>query len=108
MADQWKNWTLIFSLVTLKGVIPTSDYSCWKYFVQVCSLVCSKAISIHSINQCDQFLVTFCTWFERLYGSMLCTPHMHLHCHIKECLLDYGPGCSFWLFACERMTIIIL
>ena len=93
-----------FFLVTLKGVIPTSDYNCWKLFVQACSLVCSKAISIDSINQCDQFLVTFCTWFERLYGSMLCTPNMHLHCHIKECLLDYGPGCSFWLFACERMN----
>ena len=60
--------------------------------------------SIDAINQCDHFLVTFFTCFEQLYGSMICTPNMHLHCHIKECLLDYGPGCSFCLFTCEKMN----
>ena len=34
----------------------------------------------------------------------MCTPNMHLHCHLKQCPLDYGPACSFWLFACERMN----
>ena len=36
-ADQWKNWALMYLLVTLKGVIPTSDYNYWKLFVQACS-----------------------------------------------------------------------
>ena len=103
-ADQWKNWTLIYSLVTLRGVLPTNDYNCWRLYVQACSLVCSKAISVDAINQCDRILIAFCNHFQQLYGDELCTPNMHLHCHIKECLLDYGPGCSFWLFACERMN----
>ena len=26
---------------------------------------------------------------------------MHMACHIKECMLDYGPPSSFWCFAFE-------
>ena len=36
-ADQWKNWTLYFSLYSLKGVLPHRDYDCWLMFVKVCS-----------------------------------------------------------------------
>ena len=103
-ADQWKNWTLIFSLASLKDVLPFADYSCWKLYVQACNLVCSKAITLDAINQLDSLLIRFCTCFQQLYGAEQCTPNMHLHCHIKECLIDYGPGCSFWLFACERVN----
>ena len=39
-----------------------------------------------------------------MYIGELCTPNMHLHCHIQECLVDYGPGCSIWAFACERLN----
>ena len=100
-ADQWKNWTLILAL---KGVLPSADYACWKLYVQACSLVCSKAISMDAISRCHGFFVAFCRSFEQLYGAHLCTPNMYLHCHIKECLVDYGPGCSIWLFACERLN----
>ena len=103
-ADQWKNWTLIYSLVALKNILPFTDYTCWKMYVEACSLVCSKAISLDAVNRCNDLLVSFCTGFQRLYGAEKCTPNMHLHCHIKECLVDYGPGCNFWLFACERMN----
>jgi len=37
-----------------------------------------------------------------LYGAEKCSPNMHLHLHLKQCILDYGTACSFWLFACER------
>ena len=68
--DQWKNWTLIYSLVALRGILPHDDYNCWKSYVKACRLVCSKAISIDSVNQCDQNLA-FCTRFRQLYGTEL-------------------------------------
>ena len=37
-ADQWKSWTLIYSLDALK---PEAHYSLWLQFVQVCQLMCS-------------------------------------------------------------------
>jgi hypothetical protein len=27
---------------------------------------------------------------------------MHLHLHLKECILDYGPLYAFWCFPFER------
>ena len=27
---------------------------------------------------------------------------MHVHCHLAECLHDFGPAHTFWLFAFER------
>lgn len=34
----------------------------------------------------------------------MCTPNMHLHLHLKESLLDYGPIYAFWLFSFERFN----
>lgn len=32
---------------------------------------------------------------------------MHLHTHLIDCILDYGPVYSFWLFSFERYNGII-
>ena len=32
---------------------------------------------------------------------------MHLHCHLFECITDYGPLHSFWCFAFERYNGIL-
>ncbi len=32
---------------------------------------------------------------------------MHMHCHLKEVLLDYGPVYGFWLFSYERYNGIL-
>ena len=103
-ADQWKNWTILFSLVALKDILPSRHYECWSLFVQACNLTCSKALSEESVTALDQLLVGFCQRFEQIIGPDLCTINMHLHCHLQKCILDYGPPNSFWLFGCERMN----
>lgn len=101
-ADQWRNWTTIFSPVVLKDILPNNHLRCWLLFVRACSLLSTRIISIEAINQADSYLVEFCKQFCILYGAHACTPNMHLHLHLKECLLDYGPVHSFWCFAFER------
>ena len=32
---------------------------------------------------------------------------MHLHCHLHECIKDYGPIYSFWLFSFEHYNGIL-
>lgn len=49
----------------------------------------------------------FLSTFERLYGKEFCTINLHLHAHLSECILQYGPVYSFWLFAFERMNGIL-
>lgn len=93
--------------MALKGTLPDSHYQCWYIFVEACHLICSRTISIDNILRLDQLLMRFCNCFEATYGSDACTPNLHLHAHLKNCFLDYGPSSSFWLFAFERFNGIL-
>lgn len=35
------------------------------------------------------------------------TPNVHMHGHLKDAILDYGPIHSFWLFSFERYNDIL-
>ena len=106
-ADQWKNWTLIYSQVVLKEILSDEHYQCWHTFVMACHFMCSRAISQAAVSQMDAYLMSFCKSVERLFGPDACTPNLHLHGHPQECYMDYGTADSFWLFAFERMNGIL-
>ena len=106
-ADQWKNWTLLYSLPSLKEILPHKEYDCWLLFVKACNLLCRRQITADQLERADEFLVSFCMEFEKLYDHSYCTINMHLHCHLKECLNDFGPVYSFWLFSFERLNGIL-
>ena len=38
---------------------------------------------------------------------MACTINLHLHCHLRECIIDYGPVYAFWLFSDEPLNGIL-
>ena len=106
-ADQWKNWTTVYSLFALKGVLPDNHLECWRHFVLACKLRGKKVLTYSDIELGDRHLMEFCRTFEELYGKDLVTPNMHLHGHLKQCLLDYGPFHSFWCFSFERFNGIL-
>ena len=103
-ADQWRSWITIFSPVALKGILPLNHLRCWLLYVRACSLLCTRIITNDAIEQADQYLELFCKQFMSLYGAEACTPNMHLHLHLKDCLLDYGPVHGFWCFGFERFN----
>ena len=53
------------------------------------------------------YQLKFCQAFESLYGKGKVTPNMHLHTHLVDCVLDYGPVYAFWLFSFERYNGIL-
>ena len=69
--------------------------------------MCSVLISCGNAKVADRLLMEFCQRFESLYGSEYVTPNMHLHCHLYDCILDFGPIYSFWLFSFERENGIL-
>ena len=101
-ANQWKHWITIYSPVVLKGIIPDSHLRCWLLFVRACSILQMWYIRRADIEAADMQLLHFCKMFEDIYGGQYCTPNMHLHCHIMDCIKDYGPSHTFWCFAFER------
>ena len=98
-ADEWKYWILMYSLYSLHG-----HYKCWCLFVDACRLLCFPVVAESQINTAHTHLVNYCKTFTCLYGAEYCSPNMHMGCHLKDCMLDYGPLSSFWcfVFAFER------
>ena len=106
-ADQWKNWTLYYSLFGLKGLLPYQHYNCWHLFVKICNILCTTCITSDEIDRAQKLILEFCKMYEVLYGSKYTTMNLHLLCHITECIKDHGPIYSFWLFPLERMNGVL-
>ena len=97
-ADQFKNWTNLFSLICLRSILPSDHMQCWRYFANAYRLLCQMKITDAEIKLADAYLLQFCIRTEKIYGKGIITPNMHLHCHIKECIKDYGPIHNFGYF----------
>lgn len=106
-ADEWKHWTLIYSMFSLRTVLNTEHLKIWCLFVNACLLICQRAVTIHDVNQAHQLLKMFCKKFLHQYGQDYCVPNMHLSLHIKDCILDYGSVYGFWCFSFERYNGIL-
>ena len=56
----------------------------------------------------DVLLIQLCRRAERKYGKSIVTPNiMHIHGHLKEYILDFGPIHNFWCFSYERYNSIL-
>jgi hypothetical protein len=62
---------------------------------------------MHDINLADILLLQFCRKVQHLYGNSSITPNMHMHAHLKDIILDYGPVQEFWCFSFERFNGIL-
>ena len=101
-ADQWKTFTTLFSIYAFYDILPQADFELWRQFVLACSFICSPVISEARALLAHTYILNFCKGLEQLYGKHRVTPNMHLHTHLVDYILDYGPVYSFWLFSFER------
>lgn len=106
-ANQWKNWITVYSPVLLKDILPSDHMNCWLLFVRACSILCSYCIKQTEVMSADLFLGMYCQKFQELYGNMSCSFNMHLHLHLKQTFLDFGPPHASWCFAFERYNGIL-
>ena len=86
---------LHFLLYALHDVLPRDHLNCWWLFVQACAFVCQPIIYKENIISMDNFMMEFCTCFEKLFGPQACT--------LADCMLDYGPSQSTWCFSFEQL-----
>ena len=106
-ANQWSNWITIFSPILLKELLPAEHMCCWLLFVRACVLLKPRFIRKVDVESADLYLLQYCKKVEELYGPKSITPNMHLHVHLKQCILDYGPLHAFWCYPFERFNGIL-
>ena len=100
-ADEWKNLIIIYSAFSFHKAVPDNHMTCWHFLIDACLLLCQPMLTKEQIVRAHDKIICFCKCFESLYGSEYCTPNMHLACHLRECILDFGPLTS-WCFPFER------
>ena len=100
------HWTILYSPV-LRDLLPTEDNHLRCTFSRACSLICRPYVHERDVYEADETLLRFCSGFEKRYGREACTLNLHMHCHLKECILDIGPLFSFWCFPFERYNGIL-
>ena len=106
-ANQWKNWIVIYSLVVLKDLMPVEHLRCWQLFVRSCIILCCYCIRHSDIPVAYVLLEQFCCQFTTLYGDAKATFNMHLHLHLKETYLDFGPPHATWCYGFEKFNGIL-
>ena len=105
--DEWKHWILIYSLYALNTTLPIEHYNCWYLFVEACKKLCQTVITRSQVLDAHKLLLKCCSLFQDLYGVEACTPNMHMACHLKDCIYDYGPLPAFWCFSFERFNGVL-
>ena len=90
-------------------MLPQEHFSCWALFVEACCHLLQPSISCADLDKADRSLTEFCKAFEDLYSEEHCTPNMHMHLHVKQCVFnyEYGPVYGFWCFPFERFNGIL-
>ena len=106
-ADQYKNWVIHYSIICLYGLLSAANIECWRHLVLACRILCKFRLTHDDVIIADALILRFCKRTEELFGKHLITPNMHMSCHIRECILDYGPMQNFWLFSFERYNGIL-
>ena len=107
-ADEWKHWTMVYSLYCLKGIIPRKDFNIWRKFVMACHKLCRPVIEWQDVENAHKLFVEFCKEFKERYGNADLVPNLHMLLHIKRCIADFGPIYAFWCFGFERYFCSIL
>lgn len=63
-ADQFKNWTVLFSIQCLKDVLNSDGLECWRHFVLATQILCQHSLTETRIDLADILLRRV----ERMYG----------------------------------------
>ena len=93
---------VLFFAIVLNGLISHEKMANWHTFVKGCLLLTRPVITKRQALLADMLFVKFGKEFEEIYGRKSVTPNMHFACHMYECVEQFGPVSSFWLFAFER------
>ena len=107
-ADEWKNWTLVYSSICLHDRLTPEIYQLWMVFVKAVSILCRRLLKSTDISLAEDLLWKFASSYETHFGKSECTPNLHLLCHLPEVVRDYGPVYAFWCYSFERSVVNIV
>jgi len=87
---EWYWWVFAYSVMVLKGILPTRYLKHWLLFVEALYLLCQEVIAKSHVYNAMELFVQFTQGTEELYGLKHCSFNIHLNEHLGQCVLDWG------------------
>ena len=78
-------------MYALHNILPEEHYKCWRLLVNSCRHLCRPVTTLQTLEHAHDLIVEFCNMFETLYGRKNCAANMHMACHLRTSIEDYGP-----------------
>ena len=102
-AEQWKNWTVNFSVASMHDILDKAVLECWRHFVLACRILLMNTISVSSIKLGDALLLQSAKEQKHYFENQLSLP-------ICICTVTSGSAWKimvpFWCFS-ERYNGVL-
>ncbi|XP_029175248.1 uncharacterized protein LOC114943728 [Nylanderia fulva] len=89
-ATDWRNFGMYYSLVVLRGILPTKYYEHWFLLVFTLRLLLKENVTKTDIDEAKLSIHKFVELTETLYGPEFLLFNLHLHLHMPRCVKDWG------------------
>ncbi|KAE8739418.1 hypothetical protein FOCC_FOCC015086, partial [Frankliniella occidentalis] len=89
-AHEWAVWILIYSLVALKGILPSKYFEHWALLVSALSRLTHHSVRVSEVLLSRREIRDFVAGTHTLYGMNCVTFNVHLLSHLPESVLNFG------------------
>lgn len=111
-ADQYKVFWTVFAEALLTRERLGSKFTAGmremvRALATMCRLTAATILTTLQIGELKTNIIKFCREYEIAFGEACVTINQHLHLHLPDIFLDFGPSPAFNLFGMERMNGVL-
>ncbi|XP_044019144.1 uncharacterized protein LOC122859546 isoform X2 [Aphidius gifuensis] len=106
--SEWQNWTILYSLICLKGILEKKYFEHWALFVAAINILLQNSIVEESLKDAEVLLIRFVVGFQELYGKRAMSYNIHLLLHICRSVRNWGPLWTHSTFPFENQNRFLL
>ncbi len=105
---EWKAFWCVYAKVLLVPLLVGDTFGRFRetvlLFIDLCNAISSDVVSLDKINIIKNLTYDFCISLNELFKGRCIFTNQHMHIHLHEQYLDFGPSHVWQLFALERMN----
>ncbi|CAG8793726.1 26192_t:CDS:2, partial [Gigaspora margarita] len=113
-AEDWHNWTVLYSLPLFQNHLPAKYINGWAKFVRVMQLCLEPTITNEVLKEIKVLFIDFINHYEqenyqkdpnRLSATLI---SFHYLLHISDSIFETGPAWATWQFLMERLCEMLI
>lgn len=106
-AHEWAVWILIYSLVALKGILPSKYFEHWALLVSALSRLTHHSVRVSEVLLSRREIRDFVAGTHTLYGMNCVTFNVHLLSHLPKSVLNFGNLWTHSAFLYESYNSVL-